>query len=181
MKSILFILSIILIFSCNTPENKKDQTQNSGKITDEEIMQNDSITTEILDNWLKLYIGEKEIVSKIGNPESKSKIEYWDATGTFVQTWHYASIGISLEMESESKNASKTIRSISIVYPCTFMTSRQIGIGSLSAMVKERYSGLVDLDFSDDTIIVVGSIYNGTIFEVENDSVTKIFIGSIAE
>lgn len=181
MRTFLFILSILLIVSCNTPENKKDQTQGSGKISDESLVLNDSITTETLDGWLKIYMNEKEITDKIGKPESKDKIEYWDATGTYVQKWNYNKQGITLEMESESKNASKTVRSIAIVSPCTYTTSRQIGIDSPSTTIHEIYKGLIDLDFSDDSIIVVGSIYNGTIFEVENDSVKKIFIGSAAE
>jgi len=179
--AILFIFSLT-VFSCkNNSAPKPEPTQESGKINEETIVYNDSIETETLDQWLKLNTGEKEIIQKMGKPTKKGKIEFWDATGTYVQSWDYVSKGITLDMESESKNALKTLRSITIIAPCEFQTSRAISVGSEATQIYERYKGLIDLDFSDDATIVVGSIYNGTIFEITDNKVSKIFIGAAAE
>ena len=168
-------------FSCNTTSKENENTQQIGVKTDDETDISNNTENEILDDWLKEYINEKEVISHLGNPEKKGKIEYWDAIGTYVQQWNYSEKGIILDMESESKNALKTVKSISITSPCTYLTSQKIGIGSDMEIVREKYADKIDTDFSDDSIIVVGTVYGGTIFEIENNKVVKIFIGAIAE
>lgn len=168
-------------FSCNTTSKENENTQQIGVKTDDETDISNNTENEILDDWLKEYINEKEVINHLGNPEKKGKIEYWDAIGTYVQQWNYPEKGITLDMESESKNALKTVKSISIISPCTYLTSQKIGIGSDIETVREKYADRIDTDFSDDSIIVVGTVYGGTIFEIENNKVVKIFIGAIAE
>ena len=44
-----------------------------------------------------------------------------------------------------------------------------------------QYFNLIDVSNSSTNIIVVGSIYGGTVFTLVNGTVNKIFIGASAE
>jgi hypothetical protein len=70
---------------------------------------------------------------------------------------------------------------ITIVSPCALTTSQGIGIGSDLKLIQLKYSSQIDKSASDENTIVVGSIYEGTIFTLENNKVVKIFIGASAE
>ena len=176
------VILILVISSCADKHQKKiESEQKSGILNDEYTVLTDSSATEVLDQWLKIYIDETEIVNRLGNPEKVGKIEFWDALGTYVQKWEFPSKGIELEMESESKHALKTVKSISITDPCTYQTSRGLQVGSPIEDIYTNYKELIDQDFSDDTLVVIGNIYNGTVFEITDSKISKIFIGSIAE
>jgi len=181
-KTIFFSLTVIFLIDCETKSKKETEDfQKTGTKIDENSVPKNAIENEVLDQWLKEFIGEKEVINHIGNPEKRGSFEYWDAIATYIQSWEYPSKGIVLEMESESKNALKTVKSISITSPCSFQTSQGIGIGSDISLVRDSYKGLIDPEFSDDTILVIGSVYGGTIFEMEENKVVKIFIGAAAE
>lgn len=181
-KTIFFSFLVIFLMACETKSKKgTEDFQKIGTKVDENTVPKNAVENEVLDQWLKEYIGERKVIEHIGNPEKKGTIEYWDAVATYLQTWEYPSKGIVLEMESESKNALKTVKSISITSPCTFQTSQGIGIGSDISLVRDSYKGFIDSEFSDDTILVIGSVYGGTIFEMEDNKVVKIFIGAAAE
>lgn len=181
--------SAFLIVSCTNPN--KNNTSNVDNPKKNQVVAVDSATQskntseviekEVIDGWLRESIKQQVVIDKIGNPEKKGEDEYWGATGTYVQNWEYPSLGINLEMESESQGGDKTVRSITIVQPCKFTTSLGIGIGSDTKIVKENYSKLIDASNLDVNTIVVGSIYGGTIFTLKDDAVSKIFIGAAAE
>ncbi|MGD9605793.1 MAG: hypothetical protein AB7V00_06585 [Bacilli bacterium] len=123
---------------------------------------------------------EKIIIKKLGEPGEKGIEEYWEATGTFNQEWKLESIGIILGMESEK--GKKTVCSITLINPCTLKTSKLIEIGSEYQEVYNKYSKLIDNEFtSSEKNIVVGSIYGEIIFSFENLKVDRIFIGAAAE
>jgi len=136
---------------------------------------------EILDGWLQLGVEENILLKKLGEPE-RGEDTYWGALGTYVQEWQFMDQGITLQMESDSKSGTKKVRSIAIFSPCQMQTQQKIGIGSADKMVLERYSKLIDKDnTAEGQTIVVGSIYGGTIFTIQNGKVSKIFIGAAAE
>jgi hypothetical protein len=182
LKTIFLSFFVVFLMACETKSKKETEDhQKIGTKVDENTFPSNAHENEILDQWLKEFIGEKEVIEHLGNPEKRGHIEYWDAVATYVQSWEYPSKGIFLEMESESKNALKTVKSISISRPCTFQTSQGIGIGSDIGLVRDAYQKFIDTEFSDDTILVIGSVYGGTIFEMEENKVVKIFIGAAAE
>lgn len=60
-------------------------------------------------------------------------------------------------------------------------TERKIGIGSSAKEVRNAYSKAIDDSFSGKQRIVAGSIYGGLEFTLDNDSVSEIFLGTVAE
>ena len=189
IKVIVLTLNLLLIASCTN--HAKNNASNVDKPKENQVIAVDTATQpkntseviekEVIDGWLKESIKQQVVIDKIGNPIKKGADEYWDAIGTYVQNWEYPTLGINLEMESESQGGEKTVRSISIFQPCKFTTSQGISIGSDTKIVKEKYLKLIDTSNSDANTIVVGSIYGGTIFTIKDSAVSKIFIGAAAE
>ena len=189
IKVMVLTLSLLLIASCTNPA--KNNASNVDKPKENQVIAADTATQskntseviekEVIDGWLKESIKQQVVIDKIGNPEKKGEDEYWGAIGTYVQNWEYPTLGINLEMESESQGGEKIVRSITIVQPCKFTTSQGISIGSDTKTVKEKYLKLIDASNSDASTIVVGSIYGGTIFTLKDGAVSKIFIGAAAE
>ncbi len=180
---------VLLVSSCtNTTNNNTSNIENPQK---SKVVAIDTISTsktssvlnehDIIGGWLKESIEQQVVIDKLGLPEKKGKDEYWEATGTYVQNWNYTSLGITLEMESESQGGIKKVRSIIIIHPCKLTTSQGVGVGSDEKSVREKYLKLIDASNSNAEAIVVGSIYGGAIFTLDNGIVSKIFIGATAE
>ena len=134
-KTIVFVCVLLL---CSCGRNKSSVTEVNNSISDSigdnknaivDVTQSKK-SIEVLDNWLTINVGEKTILKKLGNPESKSENEYWDATGTFIQRWEYLKQGIVLEMESSEENSSKHVFSITMKDSCKMITSQHIKITS---------------------------------------------------
>jgi len=189
IKAMVLTLSLLLIASCTNPA--KNNASNVDKPKENQVIAVDKATQsinasevikkEVIDGWLKESVKQQVVIDKIGDPEKKGEDEYWGATGTYVQNWEYTSLGIYLEMESESQGGNKKVRSIKLTQPCKYTTSKGISIGSDLNIVKEKYIKLIDSSNSDTNSIVVGSIYGGTILTIKDGVVSEIFIGAIAE
>ncbi|GEM_PF-1038257 len=130
---------------------------------------------------INLSLSSEDVVKALGEPEEKSEFLVWDSDGLEHQSWIYAKEGIILEIV-KTENAI-TVASIDISSPCTYKTSRGIGIGSKKSEVYEAYKPEIDPaeNKEDSEFIVVGTVYGGIIFSIENDSVSGIFIGASAE
>ena len=180
---------VLLVVSCTNITNNNASNVENPK--ESQVVAVDTISTskitsvvsekEVIGGWLKESIKQQMVIDKLGLPEKKGEDEYWGAIGTYVQNWEYPSLGMTLEMESESQGGDKKVRSITIIQPCKFTTSQGISIGSDAKTVRDKYLKLIDASNSDVTTIVVGSIYGGTIFTLEGGVVSKIFIGAAAE
>lgn len=192
--TIISILFLMLINSgCQTSVNENKTEAIIDTFIEEEIDTEDDFieesyfentefeTYDTLDNWLMLGIGEDFIIDKLGKPLEKGEDTYWGAIGTYVQRWSYAEDGIELEMESDNEGEAKRVLMITIVAPCQMKTSKNIGIGEDIFVVDMAYKDNIDKESSNDTQIVVGSVYGGVIFNFENGYVTSIFIGAAAE
>jgi hypothetical protein len=121
------------------------------------------------------------VIAHIGEPDSKGEDKYWGATGTYVQNWNYEQKGLKLEMESDSLNGLKKVRSIIIDSTSQLKTSQGVGIGTDYEAVKNTYAGKIDTESTNESQIVVGSVYGGIIFRFESSKVSQIFIGAGAE
>jgi hypothetical protein len=128
---------------------------------------------------LQLGMSEAEVLKVLGPAESKSKDALWGADGLYHQSWKYGKKGIELNMDSR-KPSGKKIAMITIVYPCTFATTRGIKIGSSAKEVKSAYSDYIHSDTGKDSI-TAGTCYGGIIFSLKNSKVVRIFIGAAAE
>jgi hypothetical protein len=99
------------------------------------------------------------------------------------EDWDYKTKGLVLNMSAEPTNVegSKKVFSITAKTPCILRTTRNIGIGSSYAEVREAYKGFIDESSSDLTLITVGSVYGGILFSFKDEKVETIFFGAAAE
>ena len=132
---------------------------------------------------LRLGLSEKDLASSIPCAPKKLKEIYEGATGDFVQTWQFAACGVVLKMSSPKKGAPKSIAAITIAKPSPFATSRGIRLGSTEQEVLAAYGRYRDTDgdAKKGKRFVAGSIYDGIIFDFQDDSVVRIFLGAAAE
>lgn len=140
-----------------------------------------NINSESLNMWLKVGVNQKEILNKLGKPDSLKKEEILDAIGLYVEEWKYNDKGISLSMASKLKGANKTVLYINITKPCSYKTSKNIGIDSHRDEITKAYSKYIDNVNSNETQIIAGSVYEGIVFTFENDKVSNIFFGALSE
>ncbi|HEV7780746.1 MAG TPA: hypothetical protein VGO58_05745 [Chitinophagaceae bacterium] len=193
MRHTLFILLVtVLISSCNSDKSKEEAktTDNKdsigGTIADtagHPALKDTEVPLNGLDMIDGLILGlvDSKTIEELGQPDSKSKAEEWDADGLIHQDWKYRSKGITLNMSGEKKDATQQIFSITITTPSGLKTSRNIGIGSDYKDVMAAYQKEIDKEASIENMIVVGSVYGGIIFHFKNEKVEKIFIGAAAE
>lgn len=137
--------------------------------------------TESLD-FLQLGVLCSEVINEIGEPDRKSEAGIQDYDGNLHQTWFYDSLGITLWLTMNPETETEyDISGIRIENPCKYMTKRDIGIASTQDELFNTYKDeiLVASDF--DERIIVGTIYGGIIFEMENEYVVSISIGIFAE
>lgn len=130
---------------------------------------------------LKLSMTTREVQRILGEPEGKTQEGGEAATGESVQKWSYSSKGIEIEFVRLG-GTEQEVANIRIKKPCDFATPQGIKIGSKRAEVMKVYQNNIDNEMSDNTgNIIVGSIYGGTIFFMDGDSVSEIFVGAAAE
>lgn len=192
MKIYLAALSLaFIIASCNNSKPKED-TNPVVNIDSAAIVQDTGAYTAPIDSMIKegdfggagdllLGLSQSKTIELLGQPESKSKAEQWDADGLIHQDWFYKSKGIELNMESEKLNGEQKIFSVTITQPCTFKTKKNMGIGSTYNEVMAAYEKEIDKSASDKSVIVIGSVYGGIIINFENDKAVKLFFGAAAE
>jgi hypothetical protein len=190
MKKYVALCTIILILvSCNSDKTKNDSNPDRITIPAPDSAatitnpgNNQSVASDLNHiGELSLGQGQSAVIEKIGNPESKTKIEEWGADGMFHQDWNYKAKGVTLNMSSEKENGEMSVFSITITSPCDFKTKKNIGIGSSYHEVMTAYEKEVDKETSDKNIITVGSLYGGLIIEFKNDKVVRLFAGAAAE
>jgi hypothetical protein len=133
---------------------------------------------------IKIGLIGDSLIKRFGQPDSMGATQMSEASGAYVQKWEYRQAGMKLEMESPDSLGQKHVASIEAVFPCTLSTKKGIKIGSQLADVEKEYGDFEDKENGEgktNTSFVAGSIYGGIIFSLENEKVTKIFIGASAE
>lgn len=181
-----FILALsFLLCSCQDLSKKEEQevqeekTEISNGIDD---MGHDSeYPYDILNDWLQLGIPQAKVIEMLGEPTKKDKDEYWGATDTYVQKWHFNDIGLKLHMESEKEGGLKQVFSITAHAPNTMKTSKNARIGIKKEKLISLYADHYNIELQHENSIIIGSIYGGVIYTIENGLVSEIFIGAAAE
>ena len=132
---------------------------------------------------LKLRTSQSELLTLMGEPDSKSDAEIWGADGLEHSSWSYASKGLEIGMAKQPDDTEAYIFSLTATAPCDLATKRGIKLGDSKDVVLSAYKNEIDPSANDDTDswIVVGSVYGGMGIGIENGLVTYIFIGSSAE
>ena len=131
---------------------------------------------------LKLGQSADAVTKALGKPASKGKDVEGEASGEWVQEWHFPKQGLTLAMSSEKKGGAKTILSITAEAPCELATSRGIKIGSTEAALAKAYRDVQSKeDGEPGKLFVAGSLYGGVTFHLTDGKVSQIFIGAAAE
>lgn len=195
MKTIFFGFCIVFLIACNHKENTQTTQNNSTSVT--EISQNlkkpidqkdqedlaekgfDLMNNESI-GIIKFGMTANEIIEFLGKPEDISEPFYSEVDGETYQHFDYKKEGIFLSFVLKS-DSTKEVRLIEIKPPCDLKTSRQIGIGSNSSEIINSYKEFINEEFSDSSEIVLGSIYGGIIFKIENQEVKSIYVGPSTE
>lgn len=125
----------------------------------------------------------QETVKALGNPDEKSKPVEWGADGLMHEDWNWKTKGLLLNMSSgkEAVSASQSVFSITATAPCTLKTKAGISIGSRYDEIKAAYKNMINTEESSPEQVVIGSIYGGIIFTIEQNKVSRIFLGAAAE
>lgn len=140
------------------------------------LMENDSIGA------ISYRLSESELISLLGEPESTAETVIWGADGLSHTDWNYPSKGLWINMAKQPDDVEASVFSIHAKAPCDLATQRGIKIGDSKTSVLKAYPN--EYNTEDSRIfgnIVLGSIYGGIVFGIENDVVTSIFIGASAE
>ena len=127
---------------------------------------------------LKLRMNEAGVKAALGAPKSKSKPIEEGATGNWVSDWSWP--GVRLKMASPKKAGPFVIDAIEITAPSTLATSRGIKIGSTRNEVAKAYPKSDEETNDPKKQFLVGSVYGGLLFELDNDKVANMFLGAMA-
>lgn len=132
---------------------------------------------------LKLGMTEAEVVAALGQPAKKDRAQLWEATGDFNSSWHYPDLALELGMTSDKRSGPWILGSLTAKAPCTFRTSRGVGVGDPKSTVEAAYGKDRDRDMSTDEVFIAGSVYWGVFFRFDDKTknVREIFFGAGAE
>jgi len=189
MKRGLFFKSYLILvplMSCGNFSQtiEKDIVSDSESI---EVIKQDEIPKikfdifETLNGWLRRGVEQKTIIDSLGIPDNKGDDEYWGSTGTYVQEWKYKALGLILYMESDEFEGNKTVFIIEVVSPSSYKTSKGVGIGATMDFVLKKHANEINEEASDQDVIIIGSIYEGTYFFIKEGKVNNFIIGALAD
>jgi hypothetical protein len=130
---------------------------------------------------LKLGMDEAKVVKLLGKPAKNSFPEEEGATGQFVANWEWPSKGVVLGMASDKRTGPFVLRSVDIIAPSTYATSRGVTIGMAAADLPARYLRNIDEGRDDPNEYLVGSMYGGMLITLKDDKVAELFLGAMAE
>lgn len=185
-KAVIYLGIIVLLFLFSIPAVAEDDAP-------------DILAVEAI-GPLKSGMKKDEVIKALGNPESKSKIQWMGATGLAYQDWNYPKQGITVTMSAEpleddpekmsdpalvlteNQVGEFSLDSIYIKSPCKLKTRKGIGIGSSRVEFEKAYpKNTWDEHFSSEKSVIVGSIYGGLALDFEGDKVVRIRLGAFAE
>jgi hypothetical protein len=140
----------------------------------------DGAEDEYAIDGLPLGLSGDELQSKIGSaPTSKSDLTLEGASGEYVTSWKFE--GVEAKLSATAQDLPVTLRALTITAPSALKTKEGLGIGASEAEVKSTYGPKVNTEESSPDKIVVGSVFGGMIFTIDNGTVSEIFVGAAAE
>ena len=162
-----------------TPDNVTP-TPVDGDETDYFALGEVLVETETL-GQVRLFMLESELFDVLGQPDTQSEPEVWDADGSEHAIWTYISSGLYLDMTRYSEEAGYVVFSITAIEPCVYETARGVMIGDTKEEVVAAYAKEYNERDSSDDLIVLGSLISGMLVTVEDGIVTGFYIGAMAE
>lgn len=135
---------------------------------------------QALENGIEIGASHLGVLEILGEPDRMSESVLWEATGEWGRRWHYGE-DLTLTMFSEDRTGNWSVGMIRITGDCSLKTAHGIGIGATRELVLETYGQFADEYFTEGDLFVAGCVYGGVGLHFENDEVTWIFIGPMAE
>ena len=118
-----------------------------------------------------------EVIARIGEPSAVTGPEYQKSSRSWVWGWEYSRYGALFEVEADTQDGVKRIRSLTIVSPCPWKTTSGLGIGDTTQRLLQiypdirRYQDSLWFALAPDKRHVAG-------FELTGSRIKSIFIGS---
>lgn len=129
---------------------------------------------------LKIGVSASDLLNLLGEASEKSPPRIWGADGLEHQTWRYSAEEIELDLVKDRNGVQKVDR-ILIKKPCSYKTSRNIGIGNAETDIRTAYREEINPQDSRANRLVAGTIYGGVIFQLQDGLISSVFIGAAAE
>jgi hypothetical protein len=169
--------NIVLASSKYDTSNYRDSNSQSPNIKE------DSDTTIFIQfGWLQWQLPEDDILKIAGLPDSLTQLIGDEVRGGYKKEWVYSQMGIKIGLGQEKLEGNSTIYFYWLDESCKLRSKNGIGIGSNAKDVFRVYHNKID---TSNTVlnkrIIVGDIYEGTQFIIQNDTVNKIYVGPGAE
>lgn len=129
---------------------------------------------------LAVGMSADDVLSQLGIPEEKSDAQVWGADRMEHQRWYYPTKGVELGMIT--REGRQDVEKIVIKDSCDYKTQRGIKIGNSAMDIHTAYKNVINpRDSEPGKRIVCGTVYGGIIFNLQNDIVSRIFIGAAVE
>ncbi len=126
---------------------------------------------------LRIGMTEAQVVKVVGKPKSKSPAEMMGATGDYVGNWDFGDV--NLQMSAGKPKGPFRVTAISVAAPSRFKTPEGVGIGATRSELAAVY-GTYFGHTNDKNEVLVGSVYFGLLFTLEEERVTGMFLGAMA-
>ncbi len=153
------------------------------------LAQEDVVVRDTLNHWLTYGIPGQTVLDSLGKPDIKGKFEYWESDANYHQNWEYPSLGLTLWMVSDTIGSLSKVEYIKItdepLITSTFVTTKGICIGTPKKQVLDLYDAHIDKTYEvlhkDPNLLLIGNLYEGTIFHFTDEKVTIIEMGYLSE
>ena len=144
---------------------------------------------DTLNRWLTYNIPGQTVIDSLGIPELESNLGYWESDGNYHQQWDYFSLGLSLWVVSDTIGSTSKVEYIKItdepLITSTFVTTKGIRIGTPKKQVLDIYDVHIDKTYDVphkvQNQLLIGNLYEGTIFNFHEDKVFTIEMGYFSE
>ena len=152
--------------------------------------QKEVLVQDTLNHWLTYNIPGQTVIDSLGIPDLEGEFLYWESDGNYHNSWHYFSLGLTLWMVSDSIGSPSEVEYIKItdddsLTTTTFVTTKGIRIGTPKKQVLDLYDAHIDKTYEvlhkDPNLLLIGNLYEGTIFHFTDDKVTIIEMGYLSE
>lgn len=144
---------------------------------------------DTLNHWLTYNIPGQTVIDSLGIPDLEGEIDYWESDGNYHQQWDYFSLGLSLWVVSDTIGSTSKVEYIKItdepLITSTFVTTKGIRIGTPKKQVLDIYDVHIDKTYDVphkvQNQLLIGNLYEGTIFNFHEDKVFTIEMGYFSE
>ncbi|MEZ4360645.1 MAG: hypothetical protein R3B48_10710 [Kofleriaceae bacterium] len=129
---------------------------------------------------VRLGMTDKAVIAKLGKPSKKGRAVTEEASGDRVAAWQWKQQGVSVMFAEVKKKL--VVRSVQLQEGSRLKTKAGIGLGSSRDEVDAAYGrGHRPSEEDPELTYIVGTMYHGLAIGLEDDKVTSLYWGQLAE